>query len=69
MASFTLWMGQLAKHIIELGPSGSFAIDGQLAFTCWQTGDLLALFGKFEGKTVNISIEEIGSLSAPSSDG
>ena len=53
-----LWEGLLSDHIIELGPSGSFALDEKLAFTCW-TKNVEMLLQQQCGKKVQILLEEV----------
>ena len=54
--SIVLWQGVLSDHVIELGPSGSFAIDGQLAFTCWMKASEMKLLSYY-GKRIRIFLE------------
>ena len=51
-----LWHGLLTEQVIELGPSGSFSVGGELAFTCWQ-GKAMMLLNSLRGKNVKISVE------------
>ena len=54
--SILLWQGILSEHTIELGPSGSFAIDGRLELTCWSKASEMK-FTSHCGKRVRIFLE------------